>query len=67
MRIKAFNDQVCLPFIKMYSVTGSTLHAFDKEKALIANEFNEVSSEGSLTMLCKHLKSTSKSIIALQM
>ena len=65
--MKAFNDFVCLPFIKSYSVVRSTFHAFDKDKALIVNDFNEESSEDNPTMLCKHLESASKSIIALHM
>ena len=59
-RMKAFNDFECLPFIQGYSVVGSTFHAFDKEKALIVNDFNVESSEDSPTMLCKYLQTASK-------
>ena len=62
-RIKAKDDSVSLPFIKNFSIVKSTLATFYKEKALIANDFNEVSSEGKPTVLCRHLESAAKSLI----
>lgn len=64
-RMNAFNDQVSLPTIKRYSVVKSTFHTFDKQKALMVNDFNDESSESIPTMLCRNLEAASKTIIAL--
>ena len=51
------------PFYSGYSLIESTVKTFYNEEALIVNEFNDVTSIGSKTVLCKLLTTVASAII----